>query len=34
MNEMRKDLGVKSTKKGELLSFFINDIEDLIERKK
>lgn len=33
MNEMRKDLGVKSTKKGELLSFFINDIEDLIERK-
>ena len=25
MNEMRKDLGSKSTKKGELLSIFIND---------
>ena len=30
MNEMRKDLGSKSTKKGELLSIFINDSENLL----
>ena len=29
MNEMRKDLGLKKTKKGELLGFFINDIDKL-----
>lgn len=28
MNEMRKDLGVKKVKKGNLLSFFINDIKE------
>lgn len=28
MNEMRKDLGLKKSKKGELLGFFINDIEN------
>ncbi|HFI0502827.1 TPA: hypothetical protein ACGOXG_000656 [Streptococcus suis] len=33
MNEMRKDLGVKSVKVGELLSFFINDVENLIAKK-
>lgn len=27
MNEMRKDLGLKKTKKGNLLAFFINDIK-------
>ncbi len=27
MNEMRKDLGLKRTKKGNLLSFFINDLK-------
>lgn len=30
MNEMRKDLGVKKLKKGELLSFFVNDIDDYV----
>lgn len=30
MNEMRKDLGLKRTNKGNLLSFFINDIKDYI----
>lgn len=34
MNEMRKDLGVKSVKVGELLSFFINDVENLITKRK
>lgn len=34
MNEMRKDLGVKSVKTGELLSFFINDVENLIDKRK
>lgn len=32
MNEMRKDLGVKSVDKGNLLSFFINDIEEIIKK--
>ena len=34
MNEMRKDLGSKSTKKGELLSIFINDSENLLGKRK
>lgn len=32
MNEMRKDLGVKSVNKGNLLSIFINDIEKVIKK--
>ncbi len=32
MNEMRKDLGMKKVKKGNLLAFFINDIKDYIEQ--
>lgn len=32
MNEMRKDLGVKSVGQGNLLSFFINDIENVIKK--
>ena len=31
MNEMRKDLGVKPVGQGNLLSFFINDIENVIK---
>lgn len=31
MNEMRKDLGVKKLKKGGLLSFFVNDIDNYID---
>ena len=34
MNEMRKDLGVKKTKKGILLSFFINDIDRFMNKNK
>ena len=34
MNEMRKDLGSKSTKKGELLSIFIYDSENLLGKRK
>ena len=30
MNEMRHDMGVKRLKKGNLLSFFINDIESIM----
>lgn len=30
MNEMRNDMGVKRLKKGNLLSFFINDIESIL----
>ena len=30
MNEMRADLGTKKIKKGGLLSFFINDIDDVL----
>lgn len=33
MNQMRKDLGVKAVGKGNLLSFFINDIEKIIGKK-
>ncbi len=32
MNEMRKDLGLKKVKKGDLLSFFINDIKKTMKR--
>lgn len=31
MNEMRKDLGLKKIKKGNLLSFFVNDIKDAMK---
>lgn len=33
MNQMRKDLGVKPVSKGNLLSFFVNDIEKIIGKK-
>lgn len=33
LNAMRKDLGLKKTKKGNLLSFFINDIKDFVNPK-
>lgn len=32
MNEMRKDLGLKKTKKGNLLAFFINDIRTAMKQ--
>lgn len=32
MNDMRKDLGLKKVKKGNLLGFFINDIKNELER--
>ncbi len=32
MNEMRKDLGLRKTKKGNLLAFFINDIKDALKK--
>lgn len=31
MNEMRKDLGLKKVKKGNLLAFFVNDIKSAIK---
>lgn len=31
MNQMRRDLGVKKVKKGELLGFFVNDVKDYID---
>lgn len=34
MNEMRKDLGLKKVKKGNLLSFFINDIKEAMKNAK
>ena len=34
MNEMRKDMGVKRVKKGNLLSFFVNDIKSAMKVKK
>lgn len=34
MNEMRKDLGLKKVKKGNLLAFFINDIKSAIKEMK
>ena len=33
MNEMRKDMGVKKTKKGKLLSFFVVLCQDLAQNK-
>lgn len=32
MNEMRKDLGLKRVKKGNLLAFFINDIKQVMKK--
>lgn len=32
MNEMRKDLGVKKVKKGNLLGFFIEDIQKILKK--
>ncbi len=32
MNSMRKDLGLKKTKKGDLLAFFINDIKTVMKK--
>lgn len=34
MNEMRKDLGLKKVKKGNLLAFFVNDIKAAIKSMK
>lgn len=34
MNEMRKDLGMKKMKKGELLGFFVNDIKQAMKKSK
>lgn len=33
MNEMRKDLGLKKVKKGNLLGFFVNDIKEVLKSK-
>ncbi len=33
MNEMRKDLGTKKTKQKELLGFFVNDVENISDKK-
>ena len=33
MNAMRKDLGLKKVKKGNLLGFFVNDIKELLKNK-
>lgn len=32
MNEMRKDLGMRKVKKGNLLAFFVNDIKKILDR--
>lgn len=32
MNDMRKDMGVKKVKQGNLLAFFVNDIKELSKR--
>ena len=34
MNEMRKDLGLKKVKKGNLLAFFVNDIKEAMKNAK
>lgn len=34
MNEMRRDLGMKKVKKGNLLAFFVNDIKQVMKEKK
>ena len=33
MNEMRKDMGLKKVKRGNLLAFFVNDIKSVIRNK-
>ena len=33
MNDMRKDLGLKRMKKGNLLAFFVNDIKDAMKQR-
>lgn len=33
MNEMRKDLGLRKVKKGNLLGFFVNDIKEALKNK-
>lgn len=33
MNEMRRDMGLKKVKKGNLLAFFVNDIKSVIRNK-
>ena len=33
MNEMRKDLGLKRVKKGDLLAFFVNDIKSAMKKR-
>ena len=33
MNEMRKDLGLRKVKKGNLLAFFVDDIKDVMKKK-
>lgn len=33
MNEMRKDMGLKKTQKGNLLAFFVNDIKKELQKK-
>lgn len=32
MNDMRRDLGLRKVKKGNLLAFFVNDIKDAIKK--
>ena len=32
MNDMRKDLGLKKVKKGNLLGFFVNDIKSELKK--
>lgn len=32
MNEMRRDMGLKKARKGNLLAFFVNDIKDVIKK--
>lgn len=34
MNEMRHDMGVKRVRKGNLLSFFVNDVKETMKAKK
>lgn len=34
MNEMRRDLGLRRVKKGNLLAFFVNDIKSVMKNKK
>lgn len=34
MNEMRRDLGLRRVKKGNLLAFFVNDIKEIMKKNK